>query len=492
MRLSKLAEAIEKDEIIRMEGEAEIAALTTDSRKNVKNSLFICLVGKNTDSHECVKEAVKNGAVAIVTERVLDVNIPQLTVKDSRKALGLIAACFNGNPSRRMKIVGITGTNGKTTTSYMFAEILKASGKRVGVIGTLGIRYGRKSFPADLTTPDPIALQETFADMLLSGTEYVVMEVSAHALYHKKLAGTEFSACIFTNLTQDHLDFFGTMFAYKQAKMQLFEGNTAPIAILNGDDPVGREIGILRGKTGVGKTVYYGLNTPVDAFAVITDETLYSSECILNLSDKLCRVSLSMTGIHNVYNALAAAVCAVELGVEAETVTAGLNGLTGVNGRLERVAQYRGADIYVDYAHTPDGLEKSLDALKRHCKGRLICLFGCGGNRDKTKRPLMGEVSAKKSDFSVLTSDNPRYEDPLDILTDVEKGYRRFSSRYVVVPERKRALEYALDFLKKGDVLLVAGKGGETYQEIMGIKYAFNDHDIIEKLLEEKGKLPSF
>ena len=209
-----------------------------------------------------------------------------------------------------------------------------------------------------------------------------------------------------------------------------------------------------------------------------------------NVNDRLCRVSLSLTGKHNVYNALAAAACADALGITSEEIEEGLTAIKAVKGRLEKVGETNGAQIFVDFAHTPDGLGKSLDSLRLHCKGRLLCLFGCGGNRDKTKRPLMGEIAAKKSDFTVLTSDNPRYEDPLDIITDIEGGYRRFSVKYVVVPQRQKALEYALSFLKKGDILLVAGKGGEEYQEIMGIKYPFNDQAIIEKLLEKKGNLP--
>ena len=226
-----------------------------------------------------------------------------------------------------------------------------------------------------------------------------------------------------------------------------------------------------------------------DAFAIVTDESLSGSACMMNINDTLCRVSLRLLGEHNVYNALAAATCAVELGVSARHVAAGLNGLKEVEGRLQRIGCFQGGEIYVDFAHTPDGLQRTIDTLKKHCKGRLICLFGCGGNRDKTKRPIMGEIVAKKADFAILTSDNPRYEDPLDIIAGIEKGYRRFSAKYVIVPDRKRAIDYGIDILQNGDVLLVAGKGGEQYQEIMGIKYPFNDHDIIAKTLFEKGKV---
>ena len=487
MRLSELIKTVKNGKMI-FEGEwdREIFTLSIDSREQTENGLFFCLKGENSDGHLYAAEAVRKGAVAVVTERELSLNVPQFLVKSAREALAEFSSAFHGKPSNHLKIIGITGTNGKTTTAYMLASILKEAGKKVGIIGTLGVRYGRKIVNSDLTTPDPIELHRIFADMWVSGVEYVVMEVSAHALYHQKTAGISFSACIFTNLTQDHLDFFQEMSAYKQAKKSLFAPEICPLAILNGDEETGREFGEMR--EGEKKTVYYGLHTPSEAFAIVTEENIRGSTCMFNINDRLCHVSLGLVGRHNVYNALAAATCAVELGISPIAVSQGLNGIKGVDGRLQRVGEYHGADIFVDFAHTPDGLAKSLDALRPHCKGRLICLFGCGGNRDKSKRPLMGEIAAKKADFAIFTSDNPRYEDPLDIIAGIEKGYRRFSARYVVVPDRKKAVEYGLDFMQKGDLLLIAGKGGENYQEIMGIKYPFNDHDIIEKLLEKKGK----
>ena len=488
MRLSKIIEGYRGVEIV-CEGEwdREITELVADSREAKKDSLFFCLKGNGADGHSYAEEAVKMGAVAVVTERKLSISVPQIIVKDTREALGVLASVFFGNPSDFIKVIGITGTNGKTTTSYMLASILREAGKKVGVIGTLGVTYGRKSYLSGLTTPDPIALQRTLADMRICGMEYAVMEVSAHALFYKKTAGVHFSACIFSNLSQDHLDFFGSMALYKEAKKRLFSAGICPLAILNGDEEVGREFGKMREKQGA-KTIFYGLNTPADAFAVVTNETLRESECLFNINDKLYRVTLAIMGRHNIYNALSASACAAELGISDQAISSGLTAFSGVNGRLERVETQGDVDIFVDFAHTPDGLGKSLDALRPHCKGRLICLFGCGGNRDKSKRRIMGEIAAKKSDFTVLTSDNPRYEDPLDIITEIEKGYRRFSVRYVVVPDRKKAIGYGLDILQKGDILLVAGKGGEQYQEIMGIKYPFEDHDIIKNYLEKKGK----
>ena len=482
MRLSEVAEIVKGRLVLsgETEGEREISALTFDSKTKTKNGLFFCLVGGRADGHAYAVEAVKNGAVAIVCQRQLSIPVPQILVPSTRGALSITASHFYGEPSKALKIIAITGTNGKTTTAYMLRSILETAGKRVGVIGTLGAVFEGKEWQFGLTTPDPIYLHFVLSKMQKLGAEYVVMEASAHALHFEKLAGIRFSACIFTNLSQDHLDFFKTMPAYKRAKLRLFEGDCL-VAVVNGDDETGRAISRLREREG-GKTVLYGLHTPTDAFAVITREGLNGTDCMLNVNDKLCKVRLSLVGRHNVYNALASATCAIELGIDAGAVASGLTKLKGVKGRLERVAKYRGADVYVDFAHTPDGLEKSLDALRQHTKSRLICLFGCGGNRDREKRPLMGEIAGKKSDFTVLTSDNPRYEDPLDILSEIEKGYRKFGSRYVVVPDRARAIEYALQMLGDGDVLLIAGKGGEDTQEIMGIKYPFDDQTVVEKL----------
>ena len=489
MRLGVLLEGVDS-ELIGGENSqnTEIAKLAFDSNGVFADSLFFCLRGGSVDGHAFAGEAVKNGAVALVVERVLEIDIPQVLVKDTRKALAIISGNFYGNASRRLKVIGITGTNGKTTTAYMLASILRSAGKSVGVIGTLGIRYHDKYIPSELTTPDPVFLQEILAQMRLNGVEFVVMEVSAHALYYHKVDGVQFTACIFTNFTQDHLDFFENMHAYQQAKSQLFTPNRCPLAVINGDDTTGREFGKAR-EGGQGKTLYYGLRTPSDAFAIITDERLSGVECVFNINDALARASLSFTGRHNVYNALGAMTCAVALGVDIEEGVKGFTTLKSVDGRLERVGKINGADIFVDFAHTPDGLEKSVSALKAHATGRLICVFGCGGNRDKSKRAVMGATVAKKCDFSVLTSDNPRYEDPLDIIAEIEKGYRRFSTRYVVVPDRAKAIAYAVDYVSQGDILLVAGKGGERYQEIMGIKYPYSDNDIIEKIIKEKGTL---
>lgn len=484
MRLLKLMECLKDKEIIYWGDnlEREILSLSTDSKDIEKGGLFFCLTGGKTDGHTYAKEAVEKGAIAIVTERKLDLEVPQILVPDSRSALSLLSAAFYGNPSQNMKIVGVTGTNGKTTTTYMLSAIFNTAGKKTGVIGTLGITYDGKTYPCDLTTPDPIPLQKTLAKMYSTGVEYVFMEVSAHALWYKKTHGIYFTACIFTNLSQDHLDFFSNMEIYKNTKKTLF-GNNCKIAVLNDDDAVGRE---LAEELTAEKVWRYTLNNDLETVTTVFEKNCRENEFSLHINGKIVNVVLPMVGRHNVYNALAAATCATALGIDAEIIRKALSDFQGVEGRLERVGKYNGCEIFIDFAHTPDGISKVLEGLKTYSKRKTVCVFGCGGNRDKSKRPIMGERVAKLADFSVLTSDNPRFEDPLDIISDIEKGYRPHSLRYVVVPNRERALAYALDLVKAGDVLLVAGKGGEKYQEIMGIKYPFEDKAIINKLIRER------
>lgn len=475
MKLAQLSEELREK---RMTDDAEISGLCTDSRVAGKGDLFLCFRGTHRDSHQYAEEAVKRGASAIVCEHELPVNCPQLIVPDGREAIARVAAGFYGHPERGLRIAGITGTNGKTTVSYMLRNILSRWGKRTGIIGTLGARYSDRTVEPALTTPDPLFLFSLLADMKKEGTEYVVMEVSAHALALKKVCPVTFDVGIFTNLTRDHLDFFGDMEKYGEAKKNLFLPEHCRRAVLNADDGFSRTLE----QTGT-PYLTYGLESPADAFAVVEEESLRACRLLINLNDELCETNLSLTGRHNVYNALAAACAANILGADMPSVAEGIARTVSVDGRLEWTASFRGADIFVDFAHTPDGLEKSLSALKEHCTGRLIALFGCGGNRDSGKRAEMGERAARLCDFCVITSDNPRFEDPCAIISEIEKGYRKISDRYVTVEERQKATEYAVNMLKKGDILLVAGKGGETYQEIMGIKYDYNDKDVIQSVI---------
>ena len=475
MKLSELQKELKGARLVG--GDAEIKSLCTDSRVAGEGDLFFCFRGTHSDSHEYAAEAMRRGAAAVVVEREVGAGCPELVVEDGREAMARISAAFFHHPERKLKIVGITGTNGKTTTSYMLKNILGEAGIKAGVIGTLGAEYGEHKVAPVLTTPDPVFLFSLLADMAKAGVEVVVMEVSAHALFLKKECPIVYELAIFTNLTRDHLDFFEDMTSYGKAKKSLFRRGRCRYAILNADDPFSEELKEVPHTT-------YGLDTPSDAFAVIESESIRGSRIVLNLNDELMEAELCMTGKYNVSNALAAATAGRLLGADAGAVMRGLSRAAG-RGRLEWIASYKGAHIFVDFAHTPDGLEKSLGALKAHCKGRLVVLFGCGGNRDRGKRAKMGETAARSCDFAVLTSDNPRYEDPCTILTEIEAGLRPHSKNYVIIEDREKATEYAIKQLKKGDVLLVAGKGGETYQEIMGIKYSYDDKDVIKSVLEK-------
>ncbi len=476
MKLGELIKNIEYKEICGNK-DIGIEGLCTDSQKAKGGDLFFCYKGKTHDSHEFAEEAVKAGAAALVCERKLPLKVPQIIVCDGRKAVAPLARAFFGFSDKDMKFVAVTGTNGKTTTTYMLDGIFKAAGKKTGVIGTLGISYGEKFVAPELTTPDPIFLHGIIADMRDCGVEYVFMEVSAHALYFGKADGIKFDVGIFTNCTQDHLDFFGNMHEYAECKKLLFKDGRCKFAVINSDDKLGRQI------SEKVECLSYGLKNPADVFAVDIVEAINGTSFVINLFDELYDIKLNVPAIHNVYNAMGAAACAKIMGIKTEYIAKGLKELKTVSGRLERVARFNGADIFVDFAHTPDGLEKSLQALKKLCEGKLYCLFGCGGNRDKTKRPIMGEIASKYADFCIVTSDNPRYEDPYDIISEIEKGIKPSGKKYVTVTERETATEYAINLLEEGDILLVAGKGGEYYQEIMGIKHSYNDNSVIKKII---------
>lgn len=477
MKLRDILESIAYDSV-KGDVDCEVSGICTDSRRLRAGELFVCYSGGTVDSHAYAAEACEKGACAIVCTRPLDLPVTQIIVKDGRAAIAPLGRVFYSFPDAKLKIVGVTGTNGKTTTTYMLRSIFEADGRKTAVVGTLGIAYGDKFISPELTTPDPVFLYSALADMAEDGVEYVFMEVSAHALALGKVDGLHFAAGVFTNLTQDHLDYFGDMRSYAEAKAKLFEDGRCSVAVINSDDPLGAKL-----INTVKNVKSYGLDNPADTFAIDLSESIDGSAFVINVDDELYDIRIKMPAIHNVYNALAAATCARALGVGLSAIAEGLGRLEGVPGRLEKVAEYNGGKIFVDYAHTPDGLEKSLTGLKKLCDGKLYCLFGCGGNRDKTKRPLMGEAAAKIADFLIVTSDNPRYEDAYDIISQIEPGIQKAGAPYVTISDRELATEYGIELLKPGDILLVAGKGGETYQEIMGIKHSYNDNTIIKKIV---------
>ena len=478
MYLSEILKAITYEKSI-LYRELKISGLSIDSKHILKGDLYIAFQGNKNDGHLFAEEAVANGAVAIVCERVLPIEVPQIIVQNARAVANLLPSIFYGHPEEKLKIIGVTGTNGKTTTIHMLASILQAAGKNIATVGTLGIKYNQVEIAPDLTTPDPIFLFKNLKDFVDAGVEYVVMEVSAHALHYEKVIHIPFEIAVFTNCTPDHLDFFENMEAYKLAKEKFFSNNTCKHRILNIDDA----LGLAMSKKYVNVT-RYALDTDADVFAIHVDEGLDGSSFLASYNNEFLDIKLQLIGRHNVYNALSAICAAKLLEIEDKYIVQGLESLQMVDGRLQHVAKYKGADIFIDFAHTPDGLEKSLATLRRYCKGRLISLFGCGGNRDRQKRPIMGQISAKIADFTIITSDNPRYEEPMDIIEEIEKGFKSISDNYVAIEDRKRAIAYGLDSLQEGDILIIAGKGAECYQEKMGIKHYFSDQTTVLTLID--------
>ncbi len=476
MKLKTLIEDLPIKKIIG-NTEIEIENLQTDSNSVTHGSLYICLAGRDFDGHSFVRQVELYGGAAVITEKELDVNITQVVVENCRFAMSFIASVFYGHPEKDMKIIGVTGTNGKTTTTHIIKNILDEAGIKCGLIGTLGTYFGDKYLEPSLTTPDPFVLYKTLGEMKKCGVKVVAMEVSAHALALDKVSCLKFDVGVFTNLSQDHLDFFVNMENYKKAKLKMFENGICKYIVSNSDDETGLEL-IRRG----GKTVSYGIDNPADVFAIEIEQYQTGTRFVCNLFDYIFDVDLKLIGLFNVYNALAAATAAALVGVQPEKIVDGLKNMNNVSGRLELVYNEKFA-VFLDYAHTPDGLDKSLKALKNSCGGRLICVFGCGGNRDKGKRRVMGRISGENADFTVITSDNPRYEEPMEIIGEIEKGMLEVSKNYVVVQDRKEGIKYALCAAGKGDTVLIAGKGSEKYQEILGIKQVYNDKDTVMDIL---------
>ena len=481
MELKKLLNGLETTK--KYEGQNfDISDISFDSRKvysDGENGIFVCLKGENTDGHLFASDALNNGAKVIVTETPLNLTKNEIVVKSTRQALAVLSSNFYENAHKKLKLIAITGTNGKTTTTFMLKSILEASGKKVGLIGTTGAYIGKQFLSVNLTTPDPMDLHRLFKQMVDNACEYCIMEASAHSLFLDKLFGLKFEASIFSNFTQDHLDFFKTMDNYKQAKLKLFTKEYSKCCIVNVDDNVGMEI--LNGCDIA--CVGYALYSPADCFAIDIFKSYTGSKFVLNLLDDIFDAEINLPGEFNIYNALAAASTARILGVSATNIKLGLKNLKFVSGRFNSVKLINGAYAIIDFAHTPDGLLKVLSAIKELNPKKLITVFGCGGNRDKDKRHKMGEISDNCSDFSIITSDNPRFENPELILKDIEKGFK--SDRYVTIVDRAKAVEIALSLSRKGDIVAILGKGGENYQDINGVKVPYSDYDNVVKFNEK-------
>ena len=481
MNNRKLFDGVETVEII---GELpeNVEGISDDSREVGKNGLFFCVEGNNKDGYDFLKEAVKNGAIVAVGEKKVETDICFVVVKDVKRAMSRICSNFYGAPQEEMKIFGVVGTNGKTSICHILCEIFEKDGCKSATIGTLGVTHDGITEETGLTSLGTVKLYRALTELRHVGVKCVFIEVSAHAIDQRRCEGLYFECLIFTNCTEDHLDYFGDMKRYAAVKKSVFGKNHCKYAIVNVDDDIGRDIM----RESDAKVLTYGIDNPADVFAIDIEESDRGISYIINLFDAIYDVKCSLIGECNVYNTLAAAAVAAIEGVKLHKIAGALRNMKAVRGRAELVGEYSGAKIYIDYAHTPDGLKRTLSSFRKICDGKLYCLFGCGGNREKEKRPIMGAISASISDFTVITTDNPRFEDPCVIISEIENGVRRVSKNYITVEDRKDAIKYALGKLRDGDVLVVAGKGAEEYQEVFGVKRGFSDCEVIRECIAGK------
>ncbi|MGB8954776.1 MAG: UDP-N-acetylmuramoyl-L-alanyl-D-glutamate--2,6-diaminopimelate ligase [Tumebacillaceae bacterium] len=483
MRLRELTAPILMKRIIGTD-DVTIESITTDSRSAAPGSLFVALRGYTVDGHDYVQKAVEAGASAVVVEQAIEgLAAPQVVVRDTRAAIAVLASVFYRHPSKKMKLIGITGTNGKTTTTFLIDRVLQDAGFKTGLIGTIIARIGDEEIEMVNTTPEALELQTMFKRMHDIGTQYVVMEVSSHAVELKRVAGIDFHTAIFTNLTQDHLDYHETMEAYRHAKSKFFSqlGSTYAddladnkFAIVNVDDP---EADFFIAAS-MAQGITYGIDNPSDVRAtnvqIKAEGVSFSVESYAGTLD----FHLQMTGKFSVYNALAAiAACLVE-GISLQQIKESLESVAGVNGRFERVRAGQDFQVIVDYSHTPDSLENAMKTVREFAKGNVYCIVGCGGDRDAGKRPIMAKIAADYADLAILTSDNPRTEDPERILDDMEAGVAGMQGRYVRITDRTVAIKFAVEKAKADDVILIAGKGHETYQIIGRTKHHFDDREV--------------
>ena len=456
----------------------EIAKIEIDSRKIGKGDVFFALTGLGADGHNYIEKAVEMGACAIVAERECESFGATLIVcENSRKLLAYASANYYGHPADKMKLIGVTGTNGKTSVTHIIKTILDFKGVKTGLIGTNHYLIGNEELPSTGTTPEAMELHWIFREMLDAGCEYVIMETSSHALSLDRCLGLTFDVGVFTNLTQDHLNYHSDMENYALAKAKLFE--MSRIAVLNGDDAYCRVM-----KKSAGKTYTYGIEKNADMYA---ENTEYSERGVAfnwHFGNSIVPLRMAIPGKSSVYNALAGVGACAALGLSDEEIYKGLLLVRGVKGRAEVVPVNRKYTVMIDYAHTPDGLENILNAVRGFVKNRIIIVFGCGGDRDRDKRPKMGAVAARLADYCVVTSDNPRTEKPEDIIADILPGLSGNEDKYKAVCDRTEAIKYALSIAEDGDVVLLAGKGHETYQDIMGEKIHYDEREIIKKILE--------
>jgi len=480
--------------------ERDVTGVSYDSRKVNEGFLFVAIKGEKYDGHDFISEAVRKGAIAVVGEKdTKDMQNIYIRVKDSRKALACITNNFYAMPSERLVLIGITGTNGKTTTTYILKSILERWGREVGIIGTINYMIKKKVYAAPHTTPESLEFQGLLKDMLSSGCSHVIAEISSHALEQRRVDGAVFRVSVFTNLTRDHLDFHKTMENYFAAKRRLFREllDRHGTSVINFDDPYGKRLLAELGGASRGddqeqiKVLTYGREEGADIVAREVHMSVKGLKFKISFRGRTYDISSPLIGLPNMYNILSAVGASISLGIPWQIILEGIRKTDGVKGRFEKVDLGQDFRCFIDYAHTEDALERLISTARAlikdspcSCQPRIITVFGCGGDRDRGKRPRMGAIATKLSDFVILTSDNPRYEDPSNIIREIESG--AVKSNYTIEPDRQEAVRKAIGLAREKDIILVAGKGHEDYQEIKGIRYPFNDREIVEELIKER------
>lgn len=463
----------------------EVKGLSCDSKKTGQDFVFVAIRGTNCDGHKFIEEAISSGVKAVVVDASFSYRgnnkVTILKSRDTRESLAELANVFWGYPSRRLRVIGVTGTNGKTTITYLIEAILKEAGFEPAVIGTINYRYKNELIASSNTTPGILELNEMFSKMLKQGVTHVVMEVSSHALAQKRVQGIKFDSAIFTNLTQDHLDYHQDMEDYFSCKASLFEMlDDNALAIINLDDPYGRRLIHLSR----GKIVSYGLDPAACVRACNIQANPVGTKFCLEYNKQRMLFTSNLIGRHNVYNILASVSYALKKQVDPRRIQVAIQNFTTVPGRLQAIPNQKGINVFVDYAHTDDALKNVILSLREIVQGRIIVVFGCGGNRDKEKRPKMGKVVTELADYAVITSDNPRFEEPEDIIGQIVKGIEK--ENYCLIPDRLEAIRQALKLARPGDCVLVAGKGHEAYQVIKEKKIPFDDREVIKSCLQSQ------
>ncbi|PFW72784.1 UDP-N-acetylmuramoyl-L-alanyl-D-glutamate--2,6-diaminopimelate ligase [Priestia aryabhattai] len=465
----------------------DITSIEMDSREVKPGALFICIDGYTVDGHSFAQMAVEKGAVAILAEKPVDVEVPVVRVKSTKRAMAVLADAFYNQPTQKMHLIGVTGTNGKTTITHLIEHIFKSQRKKTGLIGTIEIRIGDTSYDVKNTTPESLTLQKTFNQMVEENVEVAMMEVSSHALDLGRVHGCDFDVAVFSNLTQDHLDYHHTMEDYRRAKGLLFaqlgnayNHNRPKFAVLNADDAATEEYI----KNTAATVITYGIDRDSDIRATNIQITNSGTTFDLTTPTETVPVEMKLIGKFSVYNVLAATASCLVSGIPLSVIVEEIKVLEGVSGRFEVVDAEQDFTVIVDYAHTPDSLENVLKTVKEFAKRNIYVIVGCGGDRDRTKRPIMARIAAEYSTQAILTSDNPRSEDPLAILKDMEEGLD--TDNYVTIADRAEAIRYAVEAAHADDVIVIAGKGHETYQIIGKKVFDFDDREVARKMIEER------